>query len=155
MQGVCYFRRSARGGRDEQPCLGARAAEGPAPDAGLSCGLFCVSGAGREDQGGGQSPGLQPRAHHSREEAEPVVRDPLPHRREKSKPPGQGLSLVYFLLFIILLNTGHVSPRANPGFSVYRGCLMVKVKIRHGSPVLGKEIPGSVRPNLLQFSASP
>lgn len=84
-----------------------------------------------------------------------MVCDPLPHGREESKPPGQGLSLIYFLLFIILLNTGHVSPRANPGCSVYRGCLMVKVKVRQGSPVLGKEIPGSVRPNLLQFSASP
>ena len=136
------------GGRDKQLCLGSRATEGPAPETRLSCGLFCVSGAGRENQRGGQSAGLQPCAHHRGEEAEPVVRDPLSHGREKSKPPGQGLSLIYFLLFIILRNRGHVSPRANPGCSVCRGCLMVKVRVRHGSPVLGKETPGSVRHNL-------
>lgn len=93
-----YFTKSSRGGRDGQLCLVSQVAEGLLRGAGLSCGLFCVSGAGREDQGRGQSPGLQPRPRHSREEAEPVVRDPLPHGWEKSKPQGKGF-LVYFAAF--------------------------------------------------------
>lgn len=77
---------------------------------GLSCEpLFCVSGAGWEDQGG-ESPALQSHPDNSWEEAEPVVCNPLPNWWEKSKTLRKEFPFptLFRYFHIILPNVGHI-----------------------------------------------